>query len=154
MTTDVDDASDPEATYRAIGRFIFQFSQLEYSIRHFVALEAGIKDEHFAAVMTHDFAILCTAAFEVLLPSVRDPEAIEELRSLINKARRLNDVRVKVAHGLWVPFKEGGTVHHVSRSKLKDGISVDQAAELEVHSDEAQRIRHAFEQVVWYKQHH
>jgi hypothetical protein len=47
----------------------------------------------------------------------------------------------QVAHGLWVPFKDGGTVHHVQRGNLKSRMAADQAAELEKSADEACNLR-------------
>ena len=38
-----------EKTYRAIGRFMFQFSQAEFTIRYYLAREIGLADEHFTA---------------------------------------------------------------------------------------------------------
>jgi hypothetical protein len=47
-----------EKTYRAIGRFIFEFSQAEYTIRHYLAQEIGLDEEHFSAVVeSYDVAI-------------------------------------------------------------------------------------------------
>ena len=40
-----------EKTYRAIGRFMFEFSQVEYTIRHHLAEEIGLKEKHFSAVV-------------------------------------------------------------------------------------------------------
>jgi hypothetical protein len=37
--------ADAERTYRAIGRFVFEFSQVEYTIRHYLASEIGLKEE-------------------------------------------------------------------------------------------------------------
>jgi len=133
-------ASDEQATYHAIGRFIFEFSQLEYSIRHFTGERAGVKDECFNAVMTHDFAILCTVAIDVISKSM-DGNDSKTFKKIIQECRKLNDVRVKVAHGLWVPFESGGTVHHVSRSTLKNTMSARQASELEKHAARANELR-------------
>jgi hypothetical protein len=36
-----------EKTYRAIGRFMFEFSQVEYTIRHHLAEEIGIRKSIF-----------------------------------------------------------------------------------------------------------
>jgi hypothetical protein len=48
--------------YREIGRFIFQFSQLEYTLRYHVAEMARIGDEYFDIVTSGlDFAKLCPA---------------------------------------------------------------------------------------------
>ena len=58
-------------------------------------------------------------------------------------------IRNRVAHGLWVPFEEGGTVHHVPRTSLKPVASANQAASLEKLADDANRLRHDFEQAIW-----
>ncbi len=55
--------SDPEETYHAIGRFIFEFSQLEFCLRFHTGTEAGVESQHFNAIMTQDFALLCTCRF-------------------------------------------------------------------------------------------
>ena len=54
--------NEDEAFYSAIGRFIFQFSQLEYSIKTSVAQAIRLPDQYFDAIMTQDFALLCTTA--------------------------------------------------------------------------------------------
>ena len=55
-----------EKTYRAIGRFMFEFSQVEYTIRHYLAEEIGLNEEHFAAVVeSYDVGVLCTVTIEV-----------------------------------------------------------------------------------------
>jgi hypothetical protein len=141
--------SDPEAMYHAIGRFIFEFSQLDYAIRHYVGEEAGIKEEQFSAIMTHDFALLCTVATEILSQSFREEDQKRRLRDIIRECRKINDERVRVVHGLWVPFMEGGTVHHVSRSSLRVSMSVDQAKHLEHQADLANHLRGMLEELMW-----
>jgi hypothetical protein len=140
---------DTEATYHAIGRFMFEFSQMEYAIRHYVGAEAGIKDEHFNAIMTHDFAILCTVAADILSQSFKEEDQRRRLKDIIKECRKLNAERVIVAHGLWVPFRHGGTVHHVSRSSLKTNMSVDQAKHLEKQADQANHLRGMLEELMW-----
>jgi len=140
---------DAGATYHAIGRFMFEFSQMEYAIRYYVAAEAGIKDEHFSAIMTHDFALLCTIATDVLSQSFKEEDQRRQLKDIIKECRKLNDERVVVAHGLWVPFREGGAVHHVSRSSLKTNMSVDQAKHLEKQANHANHLRAMLEELMW-----
>jgi hypothetical protein len=60
---------------------------------------------------------------------------------------KLNDVRNRVAHGLWVPFSEGGTVYHASRNKLKPVTSINQTNELEKCADEANDLRAELEKL-------
>ena len=63
----VEDQEDlAERTYRAIGYFIFQFSQTEYSIRHCLGRETKL-DERFVAAMlqTYDVGALCNVSKEI-----------------------------------------------------------------------------------------
>ena len=130
-----------EETYRAIGRFIAEFSQLENILKMCVANAAGVKDEFFPAVMSHDFALTCTMALEVL-PRVLQPEKhIDAVANVINGCRALNDDRVRVVHGLWRPHKKGGTLGHVSRTKLRPTFTRQQAAHLEEQADVARKLR-------------
>jgi hypothetical protein len=140
--------SDPTATY-AIGRFIFEFSQLEFCLRYHTGTEAGLEGKNFTAIMTQDFALLCTAAIDVLGRSLREDDNKRVLKEIISECRKLNDVRVKVAHGLWVPFHEGGTVQHVSRSSLKISVNVEQAKQLEQYADQANHLWKTLEEIMW-----
>jgi hypothetical protein len=74
--------------FSAIGRFIFEFSQLEYTLKHHVAEEINLREEHFNAIMTHDFALLCTVAETVLVrPEMSDNRA-DRLRRRARPASR------------------------------------------------------------------
>jgi hypothetical protein len=136
---------DAEKTYRAIGRFVFEFSQVEYTIRHYLASEIDLKEEYFTAVMeSYDVALLCAVAKQVLIKS-HGEEGSARIRELLGEVYRLNAERVRVAHGLWVPHREGGTVHHVSRSNLKPAWYANQAEALEKKADELNALRAALE---------
>ena len=135
------DQEAAEKTYRAIGRFIFEFSQAEYAIRHYLAEEIRLDEEHFSAVVeSYDVGLLCTVAKEVF-DKTRVNTNATEIKELINNFRALNDNRNRVAHGLWVPFKDGGTIHHVPRGNLKSRMAANQAAALEKLADEACSLR-------------
>lgn len=130
-----------EKTYRAIGRFIFEFSQAEYTIRHYLAEEIGLAEEHFTAVVeSYEVGLLCTVAQEVFGKSRANTNA-DTIKDLINNFRQLSQNRNRIAHGLWVPFKDGGTVHHVPRTNLKSRMAVDQAAAVEKLADAACSLR-------------
>jgi hypothetical protein len=135
-----------EATYRAIGRFMCEFSQLEYAIRAVVSDESGLDDIHFNAIMVHDFSVLCTGAIEVFFIGKEANKT--EMRKLLNQARSLGDVRNRIAHGLWVAHLDGGRVIHVPRNSLKGKIFKDQAKELEKKADEANALRTKIERLV------
>jgi hypothetical protein len=149
--SNADDIAAAEKTYRAIGRFVFEFSQAEYTIRHHLAEEIGLAEEHFVAVvMTYDVAMLCTVATEVFNKSREKwKDNAAEIEKLIKVFRRLNDERNRVAHGLWVPWRDGGTVHHVPRN-LKPSSFADQAAALEKLADEAARTGFKLQNAFFY----
>jgi hypothetical protein len=63
------------------------------------------------------------------------------MERLLNRARTLGNERNSVAHGLWVPFQDGGKVIHVPRSSLKPKISTEQAKILEEKADQANALR-------------
>ncbi len=92
-----------EKTYRAIGRFIFAFSQVEYTIRHYLAEEIGLKDEYFTPVVeSYDVTVLCKVAKEVF--GKRRPVEFRAIEKGIDCFHKHNGDRNRVAHGLWVPF--------------------------------------------------
>jgi len=138
----VEDQEDlAERTYRAIGYFIFQFSQTEYSIRHCLGRETKL-DERFVAAMlqTYDVGALCNVSKEIY-KITRSPEEADEIATLINRFYKLNGERQRVAHGVWVPYFRGGMVQHVSRNSLKVVTHEDQAEVLEKWAEEASAIR-------------
>lgn len=142
------DRASAEKTYRAIGRFIFEFSQVEYTIRYYLAEEIGLNEEHFSAVVeSYDVGLLCTVATEVYKKSRKKNS--KRITDLINKFRDLSQKRNQVAHGLWVPFKDGGTVHHVPRGALKPSIKQNQADELEKLADEAAKLGSKLTNAFW-----
>ena len=130
-----------EKTYRAIGRFIYEFSQLEYEIRVRLATEIGVPDWYFNEIMVHDFTVLCTAAQKIFEFSYsQEKDRWKKMEPLLKKALGLSTIRNAVAHGLWVPSMDGGKVIHVPRS-LKPNISIKQAEALEKKAKEARAVR-------------
>jgi hypothetical protein len=134
-----------EATFRAIGRFIFEFSQLDFLIRVNVALRAGVKEEMVEAMMAgYDFGLLCRLSKKIIRSN--DPARFEKV---VNRILDLNDIRNKVAHGLWVPFQGGGTVYHTSRNKLEGVASEEQSSELNELAEELCNLRLEFEKIAF-----
>jgi hypothetical protein len=93
-----------------------------------------------AFVESYDVGVLCTVAIRVFTKT-RSEENAAHIKTLIDAFVRLNDDRKRIAHGLWVPFMEGGTVHYVSRSSLKPSRSTNQAEALEKLADAACTLR-------------
>ena len=134
-----------EKTYRAVGRFMFEFSQVEYSIRHYLAEQIGLDEEHFVAVVeSYEVGPLCSVAIEVFTKS-RTKESAVRIKHHINHFRRLDEERKRVAHELWLPSQEGESVHYVSHGGPKTTLSPNQAEALEQLADETRALRSELE---------
>jgi hypothetical protein len=145
------DPESPERTYLAIGRFMFEFSQAEYTIRHYLAMEIGLNEEFFSAVVeSYDVGMLTSVARQVFKTS-RVGQPGVDIENLLKRFLKLNDDRKRVAHGLWVPFMEGGTVHYVARNKLTPERRSNQALALEKLADELCQLRADMERVFLYE---
>ena len=130
-----------EKTYRAIGRFIFEFSQTEYTIRKGLEIVLGLDQKFFDPVIqSYDVALLCKVTKHAVRSS-RSSETAEQIDKLINRFFAMNETRQRVAHGLWVPHFSGGKVSHVSRQKLAAVMHSDQTEALEKKSTELGETR-------------
>jgi hypothetical protein len=158
----------------AIGRFIFEFSQLEYMLKYYVALTIGLRDQHFAAITSQfDFARLCAAAENVWLqpytgPSIQDvlgkpPARLRDLKrkkilagaderermlkKLLNECKLLNEDRVRVVHGLWSIAGAVGVreLNYVSKHTFNNSTHFRDADELAKKADQASHLRFEIE---------
>lgn len=125
-----------EQYYSSIGRFISEFSHLEFQFKIYISIEIKLSDEDFDPILSHDFALLCTIAQNILSRGL-DKDRVERLKSLIGKCRKLNDNRVRVVHGWWNISRRSGTLHHVSRQRLESSSHFKDAAEVAALADEA-----------------
>ena len=135
---EIEEAAE-EATYNAIGRFIARFGGLEYTLRFHLAEEIKLDLHYMTVLVTHDFALLCTAVSTVFSKTLKTEEERRQLKALISKCRALNDIRVKVVHGQWFD-NEGGTVAHVSRRTLATEDTKDMAKLLEKATNEMRDV--------------
>jgi hypothetical protein len=130
-----------EQTYRAIGRFFFEFSQCEFALRSYLADEVGLADEYFSAVIeSYDAGMLCNVAIAVVKKS-RAPSNSARLIRLIENFRDMSTHRNVIAHGLWVPHIEGGTVHGLNRRRLTSKPEANRAVALEKFADQLNDLR-------------
>ena len=108
-----------DALYFAIGKFIFWFSQLEFTIKACLASSLNLKEEQFDTVVApYDFAMLCTVAEKTLKLDI-DSEHHDAVHDYFSKCKKLNqEARIVVAHGSWTT--DG--VRHVSRQNLEASI--------------------------------
>ena len=122
-----------------IGRFIFEFSQLEFSIRAVLVSRLGLKEEYFNIVTgPYDFAKLCNVTREASI--VKYPERKEELDKLFNACLKLNETRVLVVHGMWLDDMDGLSLRIVSRGSFKTQTHSFKKDELTRHADKAQEL--------------
>lgn len=137
-----------EKTYRAIGRFMFEFSQLEYEIRYRLSEALDVAPWYFNEAMVHDFSALCNAAKSTFeFEYVKEKPKFKELEKLLNRALEFSHLRNAVAHGLWVPFKKGGSLIHVPRGKFNGTVKTQQATALETKADDALAVRVAIAKI-------
>jgi hypothetical protein len=130
-----------DATYRAIGCFITRFASVEMAMRHAIAQEVKIDFQFYHAVMTQDFAMLCSAFNAVFSHTLKTEDEKKRLKAVVSRARQLNDVRVKVVHGTqWEEDYDGGTLLHVSRQSLKMQELKGMAAFLDKEADNCSEV--------------
>jgi hypothetical protein len=163
--------------FGAIGRFIFEFSRLEYTLRQYVAREIGLHDQHFVAIASQfNFAGLCAAAYvglHYIGPSIQDDlgeppahvlkrkwkrqrkiweDLVDEhermLKKLVNECKSLNEDRVRIVHGLWNIAGETRDLNYVSRYNFTHKTYFQDANELAEKAEKAARLRSEFEEVV------
>lgn len=171
----VKQVNDENKWFSAIGRFVFEFSQLEYTLKHHLAEAVGLEEAHFNSIMTHDFAMLCNIAEVVLLQEPKAPDwewpkemitppkrvtrrkifqidmatRILKMKEIIKECRQLNDIRVRVVHGLWAVGGGSGHLYHVSRQTLQNKKYFEQADDLATKADIACRLRDEISKAIY-----
>ena len=107
-----------DTMYREVGAFVFQFSQLEFTIRAKLSNALKLKKEQFEAVVgPYDFAVLCNVTKIIL--SQKYPEKKGKVEEVFEKCRGLNTDRVRIVHGLWTVDHLGSRAWHIGRNNLK-----------------------------------
>src|SRR5438046_1543594 len=79
--------------HRAIGQFLAEFSQLDFTIRFVLAKRLGLADEYFDIVISpYDFAMLCNVTREVVTKQI--PEKAKDVEKIFSECLKLNENRV------------------------------------------------------------
>lgn len=133
-----------EEFFRAIGEFIYKFSQLEYLIKSALASYLKLRGDQFDVVVgPYDFAVLCTVA-EKTIKLDFDEEYHPALKAFFNRCRKLNqEARVVVAHGSW----STGGARHVSRQSLEAKMYFDKPDKIRKAAAEAKKLIEEFGQL-------
>jgi hypothetical protein len=61
--------------------------------------------------------LLCTIAKSVVVPHL-DEEKTADLKNLLKTCHKLNEDRVRIAHGLWIVAEESGQLLHGRKGEL------------------------------------
>ncbi|QND71393.1 hypothetical protein [Tardiphaga robiniae] len=133
-----------ETYFRAIGEFIFRFSQLEFLLKSTLASYLKLKDDQFDVIVgPYDFAMLCTVAEKTIKPDF-DEEHHKAISSLFNRCRKLNqEVRVVVAHARW----SSGGARYASRQTLDAKMHFQSPDKLVKAAADATRLMDEFSQL-------
>jgi len=128
--------------FLGIGRFTYQFSQLEFTIRALLAGALRLRDEQFDLVTSsYDFRTLCKVTSEIYLLKKKDDEpARANIATIFKECLALNDERVRMAHGTWSVGAQGHSARHVSRQTLKSKQYFEQKDEIEKHATAAEDL--------------
>jgi hypothetical protein len=133
------EAARKAQTFEAIGAFIFQFSQLEFTIRVMLSARLKLEEKQFDIVTApYDFRMLCTVTREILVQQYPDQKS--DIQNLFNRCLKLNDDRVRVAHGLWSDDGRAIIARHVTRSSLKAEHFFENPAAIAKLTDTAQSL--------------
>ena len=137
---------DLEASYRALGRYFYEFSGLENSIRSAVHRASGADYHSFLLITGSLTAQPLTDAF-VALCKISDRVDEQGMLVVRGRQREINEVipmRNDLAHGWWISTADvGGS--HLWRTKPARATPIDvrqySVAELEEQSDRMIRLR-------------
>jgi len=125
--------------FKGIGRFLLEFSQLQFSIRFVLAARLGLDEKYFDIVTgPYDFAILCTVTEKVSI--VEYPEKSRQIERVFKECRKLNDSRVLIAHAMWTDEFDGLSARHFSRSSLTTATHSFKKDEFDRLADKSQEL--------------
>jgi hypothetical protein len=134
--------------YTAIGQFIFEFSQLEFMIRHALgeALnlnEIGENARFDIITSPYDFATLCNVTKAVFIRTMGCNESDQkEIESILKGCLILNsDERVPIAHGTWFIDDTRLGARHVPRTKLEMTVKYSKIADIDAAAQKAATLK-------------
>lgn len=134
--------------FAAIGQFVFEFSQLEFIVRHTLGEALNMKETGpnapFDIVTSpYDFAALCNITKAIFMRTIACEESDrKEIESIMNACVKLNDeARVPIAHGTWFIDETRLGTRHVPRNKLMETIKFSRIAEIDAAAQKAAALK-------------
>lgn len=135
---------DKSDLFREIGRFVFEYSQLEAELRRIFRRKVNIDLEH-NHIMTaaFDFAKLVTAllAASVIEEDSADGKPDPVLEKLLKACYKVNEARVAIVHGRWSSTYGGDRLYQVARSSLKQQQMFEYEGDLDELSESIVKLR-------------
>lgn len=123
----------------AIGHFLYEYSQLEFTIKAVLHDRLKLDEEFFDIVIgPYDFRMLCAVTSRV--SCIRYPEKAEAIKKLYNEIQGFNTERVNIAHGTWTDGLEGFSLRVFNRQKLDASYKDYTAADLLALGQKAQSL--------------
>jgi len=136
------------ALFSAIGEFVFEFSQLEFIIRHALGEALALReigdDAQFDIVISpYDFVTLCKVTEAIFVRTMKcGDDDKKEIGDILRQAMALNnDCRVPIAHGTWFIDESGSGTRHVPRGKLEVSIKFSKIGDIQAASKRALEIK-------------
>lgn len=129
--------------YAALGEFVFEFSQLEFTIRHFLGMALDLGEDRFDVITSpYDFAALCKVSLQVWLttPGLSKKE-LAKVKRYFNDCLELNTERNRIVHGTWFISARRAGARHVARNTLKAGFYFEELEDLKKVAQKAATLR-------------
>jgi hypothetical protein len=128
--------------YLAIGHFIVAFSQLEFTLRHLLAVRLKLDGALFDIVTSgYDFAMLCKVVREsYFLHYPQDKKRQTKIADVINQCLALSAHRNTIAHATWGGTDNGFAARPVSRNTLEPSYKFEDSSEIIAKAREAEQM--------------
>lgn len=127
---------------RAIGRFVIEFSQLEFTLRAQIADRIDLIEPYFDAVLGWwDFSKLCqTLGALAEIDLAEHPVQLAARKKVISEVMRVNTERVRIVHSLWTLNASGWSARRVVAGKTKPEFHFQDIVTLYALSDRANKL--------------
>jgi len=133
-----------ESLWRAIGHFVFEFSQLEHVIRSSLAdaLQIDDNEQFYIVLPSIDFAQLCNVTKAIYLRTIKmGAEDQKRIEKILSQCLRINDERVSIVHGTWFKSDDGGGALHVKRTTRQRDIKYKDIEDIESLTKQVEELK-------------
>jgi hypothetical protein len=140
----IDWPGDKSDLFREIGRFVYEYSQLEAELRRIFRKKLNIDFEHNdIMIAAFDFAKLVAAivAASAIEEDRQDGKPDPILEKLLKACHRVNEARIAVVHGRWSSTFGGDRLYQVARGSMKQQKMFEYEGDLDELSESIVKLR-------------